>query len=296
MQRRRLLLATVEVLAEHGLEEMHVGRICARAGVSRRTFYDLYEDREACLLAAFQFGTERLTHKLVTAYQHPGRWRERVRVALAVLLEAFDEDPGFARLCLIESLKGAPPVLEFRQNLLQGLAAVIEEGRVEAKTEPPALTAQSTVGGAVSVIQAKLFAHDTTPLIELLNPLMSMIVYPYLGSTAARKELCRSVPAVVAKTRERSSVASEGPFKDLPIRITFRTARVLGVVAAQPGSSNREIAQGSGVIDQGQMSKLLRRLEGSGLIENRGEGQAKGEPNAWQLTERGQGVLRAVTV
>jgi hypothetical protein len=58
--------------------------------------------------------------------------------------------------------------------------------------------------------------------------------------------------------------------------------------------SNREIAQGAGVADQGQMSKLLRRLEKAELIANHGEGQVRGEPNAWQLTARGQGVLHAV--
>jgi AcrR family transcriptional regulator len=295
MQRRRLLLATIELLAEYGLEDVHVGRVCARAGVSRRTFYDLFEDREACVLAAFEMGIEQLTNKLVPAYRHAGQWHERVRRALTVLLEAFDEDPGLARLCLTESLKGAPPMLELRQKVLHAMTGAIEEGRAEARNEPPPLIAESTVGGAVSIIQARLVEHDTRALVELLNPLMSMIVYSYLGSSAARKELNRSTPAAV-KGKEGPRVAPESPFKDLPIRITFRTARVLGVVAAQPGASNREVAQSSGVIDQGQMSKLLQRLEGSGLIENRGQGQAKGEPNAWQLTERGEGVLQAVTV
>src|SRR5580704_10117327 len=156
MQRRRLLLATTEVLAERGLEEVHVGRICARAGVSRRTFYDLYEDREACLLAAFQLAIEQLAHKLTPAYRYPGRWHERIRRALTVLLEAFDEDHGLARLCLTESLKGAPPVLELRQKLLQTLTNAIGEGQAEAKTEPPPLTPESTVGGAISIIQARL--------------------------------------------------------------------------------------------------------------------------------------------
>jgi DNA-binding PadR family transcriptional regulator len=50
----------------------------------------------------------------------------------------------------------------------------------------------------------------------------------------------------------------------------------------------------AGVVDQGQMSKLLRRLEKAELIENHGEGQTKGESNAWRLTDRGHGVLRVV--
>src|SRR5580704_15512567 len=142
MQRRRLLLATIELLAEYGLEDVHVGRVCARAGVSRRTFYDLFEDREACVLAAFEMGIEQLTNKLVPAYRHAGQWHERVRRALTVLLEAFDEDPGLARLCLTESLKGAPPMLELRQKVLHAMTGAIEEGRAEARNEPPPLIAE----------------------------------------------------------------------------------------------------------------------------------------------------------
>lgn len=152
---------------------------------------------------------------------------------------------------------------------------------------PPPLIAESTVGGAISIIQARLVEHDTTPLVELLNPLMSMIVYSYLGSSAARKELNRSIPAVV-KGRERPQLAPESPFKDLPIRITFRTARVLGIVGAQPGASNRGRPKLRRHRPRPDV-QATTRLEGSGLIENRGQGQVKGEPNAWQLTERGQG-------
>jgi len=124
-----------------------------------------------------------------------------------------------------------------------------------------------------------------------------MIVLPYLGPVAARKELDRPVlvsRAVAKGSNGHVSVAASDPFRGLSIRLTFRTARVLGTIGAQPDASNREIGQDAGVTDQGQMSKLLRRLEKAGLIENRGEGQVRGEPNAWRLTAHGQGVLHAV--
>jgi hypothetical protein len=57
----------------------------------------------------------------------------------------------------------------------------VDEGRSESKTAPPPLTAQSTVGGAVSVIHTRVLEENPRPLAELLNPLMSMIVHPYLG-------------------------------------------------------------------------------------------------------------------
>jgi DNA-binding MarR family transcriptional regulator len=69
--------------------------------------------------------------------------------------------------------------------------------------------------------------------------------------------------------------------------------RALTVIAERPGASNREIAEGSGITDQGQISKLLNRLARLNLVENHGEGQERGAANAWHLTPRGLQVERA---
>lgn len=294
MQRRRLLLAMVEVLSEHGLEDAQVGRVCKRAAVSRRTFYDVFVDREACLLAAFEFAIEQVTEKIMASFDPHAGWRERIRMGLTTLLECFDQGPGLARLCVIETLKGDQQVLERRGQAVNALIAAVDQGRSEAEsTEPPPLTAESTVGGAIAVIHTRLLEHAPRPLASLVNPLMSMIAHPYLGPAAARKELERPVAPHVMKVASKEAVPAD-PFKDLPIRITFRTARVLDTIRSQPGASNREVSETAGVSDQGQMSKLLRRLENAGLIGNNGEGQAKGEANAWHLTQRGHGILHAV--
>jgi predicted transcriptional regulator len=133
---------------------------------------------------------------------------------------------------------------------------------------------------------------DPGRLVELAGPLVGMIVMPYLGSAAARAELERPVP----RGASRGRVASVNPLKDLEMRLTYRTVRVLGAVAAHPGSSNRGVGEASGMRDQGQTSKLLARLERLGLIENTDAGSAQGGPNAWSLTHRGlevHGVLTA---
>jgi hypothetical protein len=64
------------------------------------------------------------------------------------------------------------------------------------------------------------------------------------------------------------SIASD-PLRRLGMRLTCRTVRVLLAVADTPGGSNRQVADGSGIGDQGQISKLLARLHGLGLIETR---------------------------
>ena len=296
MQRRRLLFAFTEVLAEEGLEEVGVVRVCKRAGVSRRTFYDLFDDREACFVAVLDAAVERIAQCVVPVYEQEGRWRERVRGALAVLLELFDEDPALACVCLVETLKAGPSVSEWRRQVLDVLAAAVDEGRSESEegTGPPPLAGQSTVGGAVSVLHARVLEENQRPLQDLLNPLMSMIVHPYLGPAAARRELKRPAPPLGSGPNAHPSKSARDPFRDLPIRLTFRTVRVLAAIGAQPGASNRQVADTAGVSDQGQISRLLSRLEGFELIENRSHGHTKGEPNAWTLTPRGQGVLRVV--
>lgn len=70
--------------------------------------------------------------------------------------------------------------------------------------------------------------------------------------------------------------------------MTYRTMRVLSAIASQPGLSNIEAARQAGVSDQGQISKLLNRLARLGLVENTGEGQPFGAPNAWHLTPEGK--------
>ena len=73
-------------------------------------------------------------------------------------------------------------------------------------------------------------------------------------------------------------------------RPTLRTHKVLAAVAERPGANNRQVGVTAGVSDQGQMSRLLARLEGLGLLRNTG-GQTLGAPYAWHLTPRGEEVL-----
>jgi AcrR family transcriptional regulator len=308
MQRRRLLLAIGEVVAGSGLESATVGRVCEQAGVSRRTFYELFDDREACLLGAFDQAIEHLTQRIASCHSSEASWRERIRGALSSLLEQLDAEPDLAWLCVVETPRAGANVLERRRQVLEALATAIDEGRGEsrAREAPPPLTAQGVVGGALSVVHGCLLAsrHQTAeaprgkrvtpdgsgPLMELTGPLMAMIVHPYIGPAAARKELDRPTPAPVREVPRNGA----DPFRGLPIRFTYRTARVLSTIASDPGASNRHIADSSGIADEGQMSRLLSRLHACDLIENRGEGHSKGEPNAWTLTQRGEAIHAAI--
>jgi hypothetical protein len=174
--------------------------------------------------------------------------------------------------------------------LLDRFAHVLDDGRADGRAEPPRLTAEATVGGVLSVVHSRLLTPGSDALVELLNPLMSMIALPYLGTGAARRELTRAKPSPLVVSRR--STARDGLVGG-DVRLTSRTLAVLRVVAAEPGLSNKGVAERSGITDPGQTSRLLARLCERGMLENTGGGQPKGEANAWRLTRKAQGFERA---
>ena len=112
---------------------------------------------------------------------------------------------------------------------------------------------------------------------------------PYLGPEAAAREVEHPVP----RARRRATTPAD-PLRELDMRLTYRTVRVLLAIAERPGASSRQVADASGVADQGQISKLLWRLEHLGLIANTTDGRGRGEPNAWILTPKGREVEQAI--
>lgn len=183
------------------------------------------------------------------------------------------------------------------------LAVAIDGGRGESVRggDCPLLTAEGLVGAALSIVYVRLLRGEDRPLVDLQGELMGMIMLPYLGSVAARREQAREDPAPLSAEQAKAQDildVGEDPLRGVPMRFTYRTARVLEAVALAPGASNRMVGEQAGISDQGQISKLLTRLERLGLLENTGVGHTRGEPNAWRLTvmgERGWGFASAHT-
>ncbi len=294
IQRSRMLTAAVQTVAEVGYARMTVAQVIGRARVSRKTFYDVFVDREDCFLATFDQAIAQARALVIESYSQESGWREGVRAGLARLLMFMDEEPGLAKLCVVEALGAGARVLESRAKVLDELAEVVDRGRSAGSTtsEPPEVTAEGVVGAVFAVLHTRLLERSKGPLSNLLAPLMSMIVLPYLGARAASKELARPAPKPRKAARPLARPGRD-PLEGLDMRLTYRTVRVLVVIGAYPGASNREIAEGSGIADQGQISKLLMRLQRLDLVKNRGEGQLRGASNAWHLTERGAEVERA---
>jgi len=102
-QRAKLVEAMVQVVAEKGYEDATVADIVRAAKVSRGTFYELFESKEACFAAAFRFGTEVLDKRVGDAVRGVEDWREQLRLGLRAYLQTLDDEPRFARVYLLES-------------------------------------------------------------------------------------------------------------------------------------------------------------------------------------------------
>jgi len=289
-------------IEELGYARTTVGSIAGRARVSRRTFYELFANRDECLAAVLEDVVAAVAGELAAAGLEGVAWRERVRGGLWTILSFFDREPALARVCVVQASRGGPEVLKRREEILARLTSVVDEGRLKGArgAECTPLTAEGLVGAAFTIVYARLLRGERKPLTDLQGDLMGMIVLPYQGAAAARREQARPAPPVRRRPPVTSAVAATptatDPLGGVSMRLTYRTARVLEGVADHTGASNRQISDYAGIRDPGQVSKLLRRLEILELLANSSGGHAKGEPNAWTLTAKGEQVARSVRI
>jgi AcrR family transcriptional regulator/DNA-binding MarR family transcriptional regulator len=290
-----LLVAAAGAVVEVGSGGLTVAEIIRRARVSRKTFYEIFSGCEECLLGTLDVAVAEVAVIAREAYQGERRWEDRVRAVVERLLVFFEENPGRARLLLLESSTAGEAALRRLGEVLGELARVIHAGsrpNVRFRGSSPVI-AEGVVGGVLAVVQSRLQRDPAAPLTDLGPQLMGLIVLPYLGPAAARRELERPAPRHSTAPRVREAESRRDPVAGLNMRLTYRTVQVLRSIGASPGASNRVVAQACGIADQGQVSKLLARLERLGLIENHGQGPAKGAANAWHLTTRGTQLIRA---
>ena len=191
IQRERLLAAMLETVNEQGYRALTVQDVLSRAGVSRPTFYEQFEDKEDCFLAAFDRSAKRLGKRVDTAVADAGgSWREGLRSGLEALLQFIVEEPNAARAVVVEARASSPSGLRQRDELLDRFATCIDaEARKELAEPPSGIAAAGVVGGIEAVLYARLQKEETADLESLLPSLMYFAVLPYEGREAALKEL-----------------------------------------------------------------------------------------------------------
>jgi AcrR family transcriptional regulator len=157
------------------------------ASVSTRDFYELFEGKEDCFLAAFEALRDHLEDLVTEAAAGADDWSHQVIAAIRVCLEFFAGEPALARLCLLESVSATPRLaIRFREAVL-GCVPALARGRAEL-ADPDSLlpeTEDAILGGIVSLATRSIIAGDTENLPKLLPDLVDFALSPYLGAERA---------------------------------------------------------------------------------------------------------------
>ena len=186
-QRERLLNGVVDTVVAHGYNATTIAQLIEAAQVSRRTFYELFEGKQDCFLAAYEMIAAHVAEALREAQSRPA-WPDRVRGVLEALLGIFAADPTIARFVLVEPLAAGGEVAERHRASLRCFTAQLRPG--EPGAEDDALAAareQALVGGLSTLMVRRLKAGEAGNLEDLLPDLHELVLTSYLGRREAQR-------------------------------------------------------------------------------------------------------------
>jgi AcrR family transcriptional regulator len=190
-QRERLLEAAIRVVAEKGYPATTVADLTREAGISRTTFYAMFDDKEGCFLAAYDGIVDVLVRRVAAAYESEEAWPQRARAGLAALLEALAEEPDVARLALVGVGSAGPAAQRRFRAAMQRLTPFFDEGRDFAPggRNLPANTSRMAIGAVTGLIADELTEERAEDLPKLLSDVLFATLVPYIGPDAAAREV-----------------------------------------------------------------------------------------------------------
>ncbi len=188
-QRERLLAGFATAVAEHGYNAVTITHITKAAAVSRRVFYENFEGKEECFLAAFDAVVDHIRELIAAAAAAEADWPRQAIAAARSALSFLAAEPDLARLCLVEAQSATPQVSAHFHAAVRELVPPLQAGRGQrqADRELPPNTEDSTVGALVSLASRKVAAGEAEGLEELLPDFTEFILAPYLGPDEAAR-------------------------------------------------------------------------------------------------------------
>lgn len=188
-QRERLIAGLATAVAERGYRAVTITDITKQARVSRRVFYENFEGKEECFLAAFEVVVGYIRELTEEAVAGVDEWPERAIAAARCVLTFFATEPDLARLCLVESQAAGPAVAARFHEAVHEVTPYLEQGRAErpGERELPPTTEESTIGALVMLASRKVAAGEAERLEELLPDAAEFILAPYLGGGEAAR-------------------------------------------------------------------------------------------------------------
>ena len=188
-QRERLIGGLAEAVAAQGYNAVTISDITKIARVSRRAFYENFESKEDCFLAAFEIVVEHIRALAAEAVEPTDDWPHEVVAAFRAALGFLAAEPDLARLCLVESLGAGPTVAERFQQTVYGFTPFLERGRAvrESDRPLPESTESSLIGALFNLASRSIIAGEADKLDRLLPDFVEFALTPYLGTEEAHR-------------------------------------------------------------------------------------------------------------
>ena len=177
--RRRALEAMTEVVGEQGYPETTVRDVLERARMSRRTFYQLFDNREHCFLAAYEHACRETLACVDRAREPDEPYPQHLKRVLTRILEHLAARPHFARLLLVEPIAAGAAGLERHERTMRGLAERLERSRPAAAPglgpEELRLRCEASVGAVHRVVSARVVEGRARDLPDLAGELVLLV-------------------------------------------------------------------------------------------------------------------------
>lgn len=189
-QRGRMLEAIATAVAGQGYAATTVADVIAVAGVSRRTFYEQFDGKEECFLAAFDTGIGFLLSEMAQATRGVGPWTERLRAGVRMMLAVLANDPAFTRIGTIEIGAAGPAALERRAQMMRVFAGQYRRLHADARAADPGVPEldrrlfAALAGGVIELVVVEVAAGRTAKLPALEPVLLEFLVTALAGSRA----------------------------------------------------------------------------------------------------------------
>lgn len=182
VQRGRLLDAMADVVAEEGYQATTVHKVLRRAHISRRTYYELFRDKEDCFLAAYDEASEQALKLVAAACDKEDSPERRVESSLRTLLEYSASEPALARMCIVEVLAAGNAARARRAATMEQLAQMIAGALSESciDDEEAQLRARILIGG----IHELIYDRVASGRFDRLPDVAGEAVASYLSSPA----------------------------------------------------------------------------------------------------------------
>jgi AcrR family transcriptional regulator len=177
-QQERIMAAVAQAATELGYADMSVESIVARAGVSRRTFYEHFKNKEDAFLAAYDAVVRQQARHIRRAYFQETTVQDRLRAGIRAYLEFTARQPDVARMCIVEVLAAGPRAMARRNEAMRMFAEIIEDNIHELLPgcQRAALTAETIVGGIHEVVFNRILSGRVGELPGMADDLLETIL------------------------------------------------------------------------------------------------------------------------